>query len=94
MTRCDSCSFQGTDREPIAWHGPIVMNSLEELTLAFDEYRQETFLKHKIKNRFQGVEGSRFQGKKIKAYSKSERGIETAGPKTGDRKAYAIPCIY
>ena len=33
--------------EPIAWHGPIVMNSQEELTLAFDEYRQGTFLKHK-----------------------------------------------
>ena len=32
--------------EPIAWHGPIVMNSQEELTLAFDEYRQGTFLKH------------------------------------------------
>ena len=35
--------------EPIAWNGPIVMNSQEELTLAFDEYRQGTFLKHKIK---------------------------------------------
>ena len=35
--------------EPIAWHGPIVMNSQEELTLAFDEYRQGTFLKHKTK---------------------------------------------
>ncbi len=32
--------------EPIAWHGPIVMNSQEEITLAFDEYRQGTFLKH------------------------------------------------
>ncbi len=32
--------------EPIAWHGPIVMNSQEEIALAFDEYRQGTFLKH------------------------------------------------
>ncbi len=33
-------------REPIAWRGPIVMNTREELQLAFDEYRQGTFLKH------------------------------------------------
>lgn len=34
-------------REPIAWQGPIVMNTQEELELAFTEYRQGTFLKHK-----------------------------------------------
>jgi hypothetical protein len=33
--------------EPIAWHGPIVMNTQEELELAFKEYREGTFLKHK-----------------------------------------------
>jgi len=33
--------------EPIAWYGPIVMNSQEELRIAFEEYRQGTFLKHK-----------------------------------------------
>jgi len=33
--------------EPIAWHGPIVMNSDEELQLAFEEYRKGTFIKHK-----------------------------------------------
>jgi redox-sensitive bicupin YhaK (pirin superfamily) len=33
--------------EPIAWSGPIVMNTQDELRLAFDEYRQGTFLKHK-----------------------------------------------
>jgi quercetin 2,3-dioxygenase len=32
--------------EPIAWYGPIVMNSNEELQLAFDEYRNGTFIKH------------------------------------------------
>ena len=32
--------------EPIAWRGPIVMNSQEELNTAFDEYRNGTFLKH------------------------------------------------
>lgn len=32
--------------EPVAWHGPIVMNSQEELTLAFNEYRNGTFIKH------------------------------------------------
>lgn len=34
--------------EPVAWGGPIVMNSKEELDLAFDELRQGTFLKEKI----------------------------------------------
>jgi len=33
-------------REPVAWAGPIVMNTEEELALAFDEYRAGTFLKH------------------------------------------------
>jgi redox-sensitive bicupin YhaK (pirin superfamily) len=33
--------------EPIAWYGPIVMNSQEELRIAFDEYRDGTFIKHK-----------------------------------------------
>jgi redox-sensitive bicupin YhaK (pirin superfamily) len=33
--------------EPIAWRGPIVMNTQEELQVAFDEYRNGTFIKHK-----------------------------------------------
>jgi len=33
--------------EPIAWGGPIVMNTDEELRIAFAEYRNGTFLKHK-----------------------------------------------
>jgi len=32
-------------REPIAWGGPIVMNTEEELELAFDELRKGTFIK-------------------------------------------------
>lgn len=32
--------------EPVAWQGPIVMNTEEELELAFEEYRNGTFLKH------------------------------------------------
>lgn len=32
--------------EPVAWHGPIVMNTEEELETAFQEYRQGTFIKH------------------------------------------------
>jgi redox-sensitive bicupin YhaK (pirin superfamily) len=32
--------------EPIAWYGPIVMNTQEELRLAFDEYARGTFVKH------------------------------------------------
>jgi len=32
--------------EPVAWGGPIVMNTQAELERAFDEYRQGTFIKH------------------------------------------------
>lgn len=32
-------------REPIAWHGPIVMNTQEELKTAFEELQNGTFLK-------------------------------------------------
>lgn len=32
--------------EPIAWRGPIVMNTEEELQTAFEEYRDGTFLRH------------------------------------------------
>ncbi len=31
--------------EPVAWGGPIVMNTREELNLAFKEYREGTFIK-------------------------------------------------
>jgi redox-sensitive bicupin YhaK (pirin superfamily) len=33
--------------EPVAWRGPIVMNTNEELDLAFEEYQKGTFIKHK-----------------------------------------------
>ncbi len=32
-------------KEPIAWQGPIVMNTEEELRIAFTEYRNGTFIK-------------------------------------------------
>jgi redox-sensitive bicupin YhaK (pirin superfamily) len=32
-------------REPVAWYGPIVMNTQEELQTALDEYRNGTFIK-------------------------------------------------
>ena len=33
--------------EPVAWYGPIVMNTQKELRVAFEEYEQGTFLKHR-----------------------------------------------
>ncbi len=34
-------------REPVAWYGPIVMNTQEELRVAFEEYSNGTFIKKK-----------------------------------------------
>ena len=34
-------------KEPIAWYGPIVMNTQEELRMAFEEYQKGTFIKDK-----------------------------------------------
>ncbi len=33
-------------KEPVAWRGPIVMNTEEELRIAFSEYQNGTFIKH------------------------------------------------
>ncbi|HXX80720.1 MAG TPA: pirin family protein [Thermodesulfovibrionales bacterium] len=32
--------------EPVAWYGPIVMNTHEELKTAFEEFEKGTFIKH------------------------------------------------
>jgi len=42
-------------REPVAWYGPIVMNTQEELRTAFEEYRSGTFLKHRGRGRGEGT---------------------------------------
>ena len=31
--------------EPVAWQGPIVMNTREELRVAFEEFHNGTFIK-------------------------------------------------
>jgi len=36
--------------EPVAWYGPIVMNTQEQLREAFEELERGTFLKHKSSN--------------------------------------------
>ena len=41
-------NYSDFKRESIAWYGPIVMNTQEELRIAFDEFQKGTFLKHKI----------------------------------------------
>jgi quercetin 2,3-dioxygenase len=33
--------------EPVAWYGPIVMNTQEELRVAFEEYEKGTFIKQR-----------------------------------------------
>jgi hypothetical protein len=37
--------------EPVAWYGPIVMNTQEELRIAFEEYENGTFIKYRKPNR-------------------------------------------
>jgi len=40
--------------EPVAWYGPIVMNTQEQLRQAFEELREGTFLKSEREDRNSG----------------------------------------
>jgi hypothetical protein len=42
------CKTKTADRlgEPVAWGGPIVKDTQQELRLAFDELQRDTFIKH------------------------------------------------
>jgi len=61
LTAGDSVEIRATDEkaqvlfisskplsEPISWGGPIVMNTREELSKAFDDLRKGTFIQSKI----------------------------------------------
>ncbi len=37
--------------EPVAWYGPVVMNTKEELRVAFEEYRQGSFTRYREKRK-------------------------------------------
>ena len=49
-THADSVHFLflcgATLKEPVAWRGPIVMNTNEEIATAFREYHEGIFVKH------------------------------------------------
>jgi hypothetical protein len=49
-------------KQPIAWHGPFVMTTNEEINVAIDEYRSGRFLKKRAP----------FDYKKIAAFPKSK----------------------
>jgi redox-sensitive bicupin YhaK (pirin superfamily) len=35
-------------KEPVAWHGPIVMNTQEKLKIAFEEFQNGSFIKDRV----------------------------------------------
>ena len=63
--------------EPIAWHGPIVMNTQNELRTAFREYHEGTFLK----KRFPGDYKSKAEIDRITAELKAKGTADEGGAK-------------
>jgi len=55
FTSCHRLGFPGVPErdvhqargEPVVWYAPIVMNTWEELDVAFEQYRNGTFIKYR-----------------------------------------------
>ena len=50
---CEKCGLE----EPVAWYGPIVMNTQEQLQQAFRELEKGTFLKEQKRGKASGDQG-------------------------------------
>ena len=50
--------FEQADQGAVAWYGPTMMNTDGDLDLAFEEYRNGIFIKHKLNASRVGVYGT------------------------------------
>lgn len=71
-------------RQPIAWHGPFVMTTQDEIREAISEYRRGTFLKHRFPGNYKRkADIDRvLQEQRAKAAAKSAAAAEKEAPST------------